>query len=64
MQKVLKVEFPCEIQREIVIKVTQVVGVVKGWMIDEDGVKMAWVNYADTTKAIHSEWIREDELTT
>lgn len=59
-----KVEFPCEIGSEVTIKLTQVVGVVKGWMIDEDGVKTAWVKYADGTNAVQADWMREDELTT
>lgn len=60
----LKVEFPCEIGSEVTIKLTGVVGVVKGWMIDEDGVKYAWMAYADASKAVHKVWIRENELTT
>ena len=59
----LKVEFLCEIGSEVTITLTRVVGVVKGWMIGEDGVKMAWVKYADTNKAIHTDWVREGELT-
>lgn len=59
----LTVEFPCGIGSEVTIKLTRVVGAVKGWMIDEDGVKMAWVEYADANKAIRSDWIREGELT-
>lgn len=58
----LNVEFPCEIESEVRIKLTQVVGVVKGWMVDEDGIKFALVMYADDTKAVHSDWIREGEL--
>ncbi len=57
-----KVEFPCEIGSEVTIKLTQVVGVVKGWLIDEDGVKTAWVRYADANKTVRTGWIREGEL--
>ena len=60
----LKVEFPCEIGNDVTIKLTNVVGVVKGWHIDEDGVKYALVRYADANDAIYTEWIRENELTT
>ena len=59
----LTVEFPCEIGNDVRIKRTQVVGAVKSWMIDEDGVKFALVQYADANKAVHSQWIREGELT-
>lgn len=60
----LKVEFLCDVGSEVTIKLTHVVGVIKGWMIDEDGVKIAWVRYADANKAVHTAWIREDELAT
>ena len=55
----LTVEFPCEVGSDVTIKLTQVAGVVKGWMIDEDGVKMAWVKYADANNARGvSIWLR------
>lgn len=59
----LKVEFPCEIESEVTIKLTQVVGIVKGWFIDEDRVKVAWVRYADVNKTVRTGWFREAELT-
>lgn len=60
----LQVEFLYDIGSEVTITLTQVVGIVKGWMIDEDGIKFALVRYADANKAIHADWIREGELTT
>lgn len=58
----MSITFPYKIGSEVRVTLTGVTGIVKGWWIDEDGVKWASVKYADVNKAIHTDWMRESEI--
>ncbi len=56
------VQFNFQTGQDVVINRTGIKGTVKSLYIDEDGIKYAFVEYADVGGRIQDKYFREDKL--
>ena len=58
----MTIEFKFATGHTVTIAPNGLTGKVVGLYVDQDGIKMANVQYSDSSRAVHCEYFRESEL--